>query len=92
VVAHLASANRHDSVLSLYTTEEAYERNLSIQYASFDSASDAYAIDELGIKRWDVGLIIPLNETNKGNYTYPPPMEITEQGVPIGRWYAYELP
>jgi hypothetical protein len=82
IVVHLASANRHDSVLSLYTTEEAYERNLSIQYASFDSASDAYGIYELGIKRWDVGLIIPLNETNKGNYTYSPPIEITEHGIP----------
>jgi hypothetical protein len=82
VVVNLASANRHDSVLSLYTTEEAYERNLSIQYASFDSASDAYAIYELGIKRWDVGLIIPLNETNKGNYTYSPPNQITSDGVP----------
>jgi hypothetical protein len=55
---------------------------LSIQYASFDSASDAYAIYELGIKRWDVGLIIPLNETNKGNYTYSPPNQITSDGVP----------
>ena len=27
-------------------------------------------------------MIIPLNETNKGNYTYSSPMEITEQGVP----------
>jgi len=34
------------------------------------------------IKRWDVGLIIPINETNKGNYTYSKPFEITEHGVP----------
>jgi hypothetical protein len=82
IVVNIASANRHDSVLSLYTTEEAYERNLSLQYASFDSASDAYGIYELGIKRWDVSLIIPLNETNKGNYTYEPPIEITASGIP----------
>lgn len=83
IVVHLASANRHDSVLSLYTMEEAYERNFSIKYASFDSASDAYGIYELGIKRWDAGLVIPLNETNKDNYTYSPPIEINENGVPI---------
>jgi len=62
--------------------EEAYFLDLSIKYASFDSASDAYGIYQLGIKRWDVALIIPLNETNKGNYTYEPPIEITENGVP----------
>jgi len=82
VVVHLASANRHDSVQSLYTMEEAHCRDFSLQYASFDSASDAYGIYELGIKRWDVALIIPLNETNKGNYTYEPPIDITENGVP----------
>ena len=88
----MASANRHDSVQSIYTMEEAYLRDFSIKYASFDSASDAYAVPslcrpsagiyELGIKRWDISLIIPLNETNKGNYTYSLPIEITDDGVP----------
>ena len=82
IVVHLASANRHDSVQSLYTMEEAYGRDFSLLYASFYSASDAYGIYQLGIKRWDVGLIIPINETNKGNYTYSKPFEITEHGVP----------
>jgi len=82
IVVNIASANRHDSVLPLYTMEEAYDHKLEIEYASFDSASDAYGIYELGIKRWDVALIIPLNETNSGNYTYEPPIEITENGVP----------
>ena len=82
IVVHLATINRHDSVQCLYTMEEAYLRDFSLKYASFDSASDAYGIYELGIKRWDVGLIIPLNETNKGNYTYSPPIEITDAGVP----------
>lgn len=83
IVVHLATVNRHDSVLSVYTMEEAKERCLSARYASFDSASDAYGIYQLGIKHWDVGLVIPLNETNKGNYNHSPPIAITEDGAPI---------
>ena len=83
VVIHLASVNRHDSVLSVYAMEEAKERCLSARYASFDSASDAYDIYLLGMKHWNVGLVIPLNETNKGNYNHSPPIAITEDGTPI---------
>jgi hypothetical protein len=83
VTVHLATVNRHDSVMTVYTMEEAKERQFSIKYASFDSASDAYEIYQLGIKHWDVGLVIPLNETNKGNYKHSPPIAITEDGVPI---------
>jgi hypothetical protein len=63
--------------------EEAKDHQFSMKYASFDSASDAYGIYQLGIKHWNVGLIIPLNETNKGNYNHSPPIGITEDGVPI---------
>jgi len=83
VVIHIAPVNRHDSVQSVYTMEEARERCFPIKYASFDSASDAYEIYQLGIKHWDVGLVIPINETNKGNYIHSPPITITEDGVPI---------
>jgi hypothetical protein len=83
ITVHLATVNRHDSVLSLYTMEEAKDHQFSMKYASFDSASDAYGIYQLGIKHWNVGLIIPLNETNKGNYNHSPPIGITEDGVPI---------
>ncbi len=83
IVIHLASVNRHDSVLSVYAMEEAKERRLSAKYASFDAASDAYDIYLLGIKHWNVGLVIPLNETNKGNRNHSPPIAITEDGTPI---------
>lgn len=83
VAVHLTSANRHDSVSCLYNMEEAHQRCFSIKYASFDSASDAHGIYELGIKRWNCGLIIPLNCTNKDNYTYSPPININEDGIPI---------
>jgi len=83
IVVHIASVNRHDSVQSVYTMQEAKDRGFSMKYASFDSASDCYEIYQLGIKQWDVGLVIPLNETNKGNYSHPKPIAITEDGVPI---------
>jgi hypothetical protein len=83
IAIHLATVNRHDSVMSVYTMEEAKDRQFSIKYASFDSASDAYEIYQLGVKHWDVGLVIPLNETNKGNYNHSPPIAITEDGAPI---------
>jgi hypothetical protein len=83
VVVHLASVNRHDSVLTVYAMEEAKEHGLSVRYASFDSASDAYDMYLLGIEHWCVGLVIPLNETNKGNHNHSPPIAITEDGVPI---------
>jgi hypothetical protein len=78
VTVHLATVNRHDSVLSVYTMEEAKERCFPIKYAS-----DAYEIYQLGIKHWNAGLVIALNETNKGNYIHSPPIAITEDGVPI---------
>lgn len=83
IAVHLATVNRHDSVLSVYTMEEAYESGKKLQYASFDAASDAYGFYELGIKRWNVGLVIPINETNKGNYKHLPPIAMTEDGTPI---------
>jgi hypothetical protein len=38
--------------MSVYTMEEAKDRQFSIKYASFDSASDAYEIYQLGVKHW----------------------------------------
>lgn len=60
-----------------------YERSFSSQYSSFASAADAYGIYQLGINPWNVGLVLPLNETNKGHYTYSPPITITANGAPL---------
>jgi len=80
----MAGNNRHDSVLSLFAMHEACDiHRFPIQVASFDKASDALGIYRLGAELWHTSLIIPLNERNKGNFTYPPPMEITPEGTPI---------
>ena len=84
LVITMAGNNRHDSVLSTFAMHEAVDiLGFPIKVASFDAASDAMGIYQLGHELWHTNLIIPLNKHNEGNYTYTPPLKINTAGTPI---------
>jgi hypothetical protein len=79
----MADCNRHDSVLglvSLYRAQETF--GLPLKIASLDKAHDCLAFYRLGAERWQMTLVIPLNERNQGHLSYAGPLRL-EQGVPI---------
>ena len=83
LVVSMADGNRHDSVLgliSLYRAQELYGFNL--QTASLDAAHDAIAYYRLATTRWQMALVIPLNERNQGKLHYEGPLRL-DDGIPI---------
>jgi hypothetical protein len=84
LVILLADNNRHDSVLGTFAMHRARDIfGFPIQVASFDKASDAIGFYRLAYERWHTSLVIPLNERNKGHFTYQPPIALTANGTPI---------
>lgn len=47
-----------------------------------DGAHDNYPTYEL-LDAWDIKAIIHLNEKNKGNFKYPPPVKVNDNGAPV---------
>lgn len=83
VLLTMADCNRHDSVLGLVTLHHAHHTcGLPIQTASLDKAHDAFAFYQLGLQRWHMALVIPLNQRNQDNRQYAGPLRL-EDGVPI---------
>ncbi len=80
----IAQASRHDSVshtYALYRMKELYpEFNFSADI--LDSAHDNYATYEF-LDHLNIEPFIALNPKNKGNFKYEPPIDITDEGVPI---------
>ena len=84
IFSTLAQASRHDSVThtySLYRMKKLYHE-LNFTADILDSAHDNYATYEL-LKHWNIKPFNVLNERNKGNFKYDPPIDVTEDGVPI---------
>jgi hypothetical protein len=83
VLVSLADCNRHDSVHGLVCLHRAQDLfGLPLQTASLDKAHDTLAFHRLGYERWQMALVIPLNQRNQGNLTYAGPLRLDE-GVPI---------
>jgi hypothetical protein len=83
LVVSMADCNRHDSVLGLVTLYHADQTfGLPLQTASLDAAHDALGFYRLSIERWQMALVIPLNERNQDNLKYAGPLRL-EDGVPI---------
>ncbi|MFW6135095.1 MAG: hypothetical protein ACOC5R_05915 [Elusimicrobiota bacterium] len=84
IFSSLAQASRHDGVThtyALYRMKLLYpEFNLSADI--LDSAHDNYATYEL-LDHWNIEPFIVLNERNKGNFKYEPPIKVTDEGIPI---------
>jgi hypothetical protein len=83
IVVSMADCNRHDSVHGLVTLYRGHETfGLPIQTASLDAAHDAWGFFRLATSRWQMALVVPLNERNKDNHQYAGPLRL-EEGVPI---------
>ncbi len=79
----MADCNRHDSVLGLVTLYHAHQTfGLPIQTAALDAAHDALGFYRLGVERWQMALVIPINERNQDNLKYAGPLRL-EDGLPI---------
>jgi hypothetical protein len=84
LVILIADNNRHDSVLGTFVMHQARDvLGFPLHVASFDKASDAMGFYRLAYERWHTSLVIPLNERNKGHFTYQPPIALSENGTPI---------
>ena len=79
----LVEASRHDSVSAIFALAEFRFLSPNITINSFisDSASDNYATYQL-LQHWDINAVISLNTKNKGNFKYPPALDIDEHGCP----------
>lgn len=80
----IAQAARHDSVTHTYTLYRMKELYPEFNFLTdiLDSAHDNYATYEL-LDYWNIEAFLDLNETNKGNFKYDPPIDITDEGIPI---------
>lgn len=84
IYLRMVEAQRHDGVSAIVALVESRELYPEFTFTSFigDGAHDNYATYEL-LDKWNMAAIIPLNETNKGNFKYPPHLKINEKGTPI---------
>jgi len=80
----LLEASRHDSVSAVFALAEFRELNPNLHINTFisDSASDNYATYKL-LNHWDINAVIALNTKNKGNFQFPPALNIDHNGTPI---------
>jgi len=83
LLVSLADCHRHDSVHGLVTLYHGQELfGLPIRTATLDKAHDALGFHRLGVERWQMALVIPLNRRNQDNRSYAGPLRL-ENGVPI---------
>jgi hypothetical protein len=82
-VVSISDCNRHDSVHGLAALYHACETfALPIRVASLDAAHDANGFFRLATERWQMALVVPLNERNKGHLQHAGPLRF-DNGVPI---------
>lgn len=84
IFSALAQAARHDSVTHTVTLNQMLilYPELNISKDILDSAHDNYATYEL-LEHFDIESFIDLNKKNTGNFKYDPPIEVTDEGIPI---------
>ena len=79
----MTDGNRHDSVLGLVTLYRGRETfGFPIQIASLDTAHDVVGLFQLATNRWQMALVVPLNERNKDHCQYAGPLRF-ENGIPF---------
>ena len=84
LVINMLDNHRHDSVAYLAAIHEAVDLlGFRIQTASLDKAHDALALYRLGVERWHLDSVIPLNERNTDHFQFAPALRLTEDGIPI---------
>lgn len=77
-------AQRFDGFTAVVALAEARKLYPQFNFDSFygDGAHDNYATYQV-LNEWSMKAIIPLNETNKVNFKYPPSIAVDKNGVPI---------
>ena len=80
----LVQAQRHDGISAIVALVEAKQLYPQFHFDSFhgDGAHDNYATYQL-LHNWNMKAFIPLNETNKGHFTYPPHIKVDVNGIPV---------
>ncbi len=84
IYLRLVEAQRYDGVTAIVALAEARKLYCNFSFERFygDSAHDNYPTYEL-LNTWNMKPFIPLNGKNKGNFRFPPPIDIDQYGVPI---------
>ncbi len=84
IYLRLVQGSRHDSSTSVFAFTELLDLypQFNFQYVTLDSAHDAQAIYTM-FDHFDLKPLIDLNKRRLDNRTYPAPMEINENGIPI---------
>ncbi|MBV7328307.1 hypothetical protein KFU94_08605 [Chloroflexi bacterium TSY] len=93
MVITMADGNRHDSPLGLATLYRGREIfGLPIQTATLDAAHDVIGYYRLATLRWDMALVMPLNQRNQdhsrfaGSIRLDGSIPICPAGRPMTRW------
>jgi hypothetical protein len=84
IYLRMVQAQRYDGVSAIVALSEVKKLYPDYCFISFcgDSAHDNYATYGL-LHEWEMKAFIPLNETNKGNFKYPPHIAVNPDGIPI---------
>lgn len=77
-------AGRHDSVSAVVALAEFRDMHSNLNINSFisDSASDNYPTYLL-LHYWNMNAVIALNSRSTGNFSFPLPLSIDKNGVPV---------
>lgn len=80
----LVEAQRHDGVNAIIALAEARKLYPHFKFDRFigDGAHDNYPTYEL-LNARAIKAVIPLNSKYKGQFKFPPPVKVTELGIPI---------
>jgi hypothetical protein len=80
----MVQAQRYDGVTAVIALAEARKLYPEFTFERFfgDGAHDNYATYQL-LNAWEIKPFIPLNEKNKGNFRFAPPIDVDEKGTPI---------
>jgi len=80
----MVQAQRYDGVTAIVALAEARKLYPGFTFERFfgDGAHDNYPTYEL-LNAWNIKPFIPLNEKSKGNFKFPPPIDVDQNGAPI---------
>jgi hypothetical protein len=84
IYLRMVQAQRYDGVSAIVALAEARKLYPQFTFDKFigDCAHDNYPTYHL-LNEWNTKAVIPLNQKNKGNFKYQPPIEVDKDGRPI---------
>jgi len=84
IYLRMVQTQRYDGVSAIVALAEARKLYPQFTFDNFigDCAHDNYPTYHL-LNEWNTKAVIPLNQKNKGNFKYQPPIEVDKDGRPI---------